>query len=99
MAFMAFHVMCRYIESCSSFASIKSPYYLFSTLQLQPTQMYSLWSLAVLRADQAGLELARALVLRPPGSPPVTLVGYSLGTYRTVHNSTVQHSTAQQSII
>ena len=41
--------------------------------------MYSLWSLAVLRADEAGVELARALALRPPGSPPVTLVGYSLG--------------------
>ena len=41
--------------------------------------MYSLWSLAVLRADEAGVELARALSLRPSGSPPVTLVGYSLG--------------------
>jgi hypothetical protein len=54
-----------------------------------------LWTIAVERADQAGKELAKvrcfvyfyshimsivqALLARPAGSPPVTLVGYSMG--------------------
>lgn len=35
--------------------------------------------MAVIRADLAGKELARALLQRPQGSRPVTLVGYSMG--------------------
>eukprot|EP00596_Hydrurales_sp_CCMP1899_P009656 CAMPEP_0119039724 /NCGR_PEP_ID=MMETSP1177-20130426/9349_1 /TAXON_ID=2985 /ORGANISM="Ochromonas sp, Strain CCMP1899" /LENGTH=1234 /DNA_ID=CAMNT_0007003937 /DNA_START=150 /DNA_END=3854 /DNA_ORIENTATION=+ len=41
--------------------------------------VFSLWAAAIARADQAGIVLARALAERPAGSPPVTLVGYSLG--------------------
>jgi len=37
------------------------------------------WTIAIERADMAGVELARALVQRPQGSRAVTLVGHSLG--------------------
>jgi hypothetical protein len=49
-------------------------------LLLQLTNIIdNLWTIAVERADQAGKELARALINREHGSRPVTLVGYSLG--------------------
>jgi surfactin synthase thioesterase subunit len=37
------------------------------------------WTISVLQADLARKELARALIQRPQGSRPVTLVGYSMG--------------------
>jgi len=37
------------------------------------------WTLAVERADQAGVELARTLLLSRAGHRPVTLVGFSFG--------------------
>jgi len=37
------------------------------------------WTLATERADQAGIELAHALLSRPQGSRSVTLVGHSMG--------------------
>lgn len=37
------------------------------------------WTLAVERADEAGKELAEALLQRPQGSRAVTLVGHSMG--------------------
>jgi hypothetical protein len=37
------------------------------------------WSLVVERADQAGQELARSLLINQAGHRPVTLVGYSFG--------------------
>jgi hypothetical protein len=39
----------------------------------------SVWTISVQHADLAGKELAKALMLRPQGSRPVTLVGYSMG--------------------
>ena len=39
----------------------------------------SLWTIATERADAAGIELAEALLRRPLGSKPVTLVGFSMG--------------------
>lgn len=35
------------------------------------------WSIAASRADKAGVILAEALLLRPHGHRPVTLIGYS----------------------
>ena len=37
------------------------------------------WSVALNRADAAGLELANALLRRAQGGRPVTLMGYALG--------------------
>jgi len=42
------------------------------------------WTLAVERADEAGRELARSLLLSRAGHRPVTLVGYSFGA-RTIY--------------
>eukprot|EP01039_Chlorochromonas_danica_P008478 gene8478-9344_t len=39
----------------------------------------NLWTIAVERADQAGIELAHALLARSYGNRPVTLCGYSMG--------------------
>ena len=39
------------------------------------------WALAEARADDAGDALARALLDRRQGTRPVTLIGYSIGTY------------------
>lgn len=39
----------------------------------------NIWTVASIRADLAGKELAKALISRPQGSKPVTLIGYSFG--------------------
>eukprot|EP01032_Pedospumella_encystans_P010520 gene10520-12287_t len=56
-------------------AAISLPMTLISLLDV----IDNLWLLAEERADIAGKELAKALLERPHGQRPVTLVGYSMG--------------------
>ena len=53
------------------------------------------WTLAVERADEAGKELARSLVLSQSGNRPVTLVGYSFGA-RVIYSCLKQLSKYQE---
>jgi len=65
---------------------VSTLFYSLATAIMLPATLLSLtasidgvWTMAILRADLAGVELAKALIARPKGSRPVTLVGYSIG--------------------
>ncbi|KAJ1422812.1 hypothetical protein B484DRAFT_398912 [Ochromonadaceae sp. CCMP2298] len=61
-------------------------FWLLATAAMFPVAMLEMtasidnqWTIACERADAAGIELARALLLRKGENRPVTLVGYSMG--------------------
>lgn len=53
------------------------------------------WSVALNKADKAGLELANALLSRAQGGRPVNLVGYSIGA-RVIFSCLKELSTRKQ---
>eukprot|EP01032_Pedospumella_encystans_P010592 gene10592-12368_t len=65
----------KYTAAGALLAAVALPLTLISLLD----SIDNLWQIAVERADLAGKELARALLERPHGQRPVTLVGYSMG--------------------
>jgi len=54
------------------------------------------WTIAVERADQAGEELAKALLSRPQGNRAVTLVGNSIGARIIIKAVVILHSLREE---
>eukprot|EP01035_Chromulina_nebulosa_P019888 gene19888-25843_t len=78
---------------------VRTLFYSLATAIMLPAALLSLtasidgvWTMAILRADLAGVELAKALIARPQGSRPVTLVGYSIGNDVISHNDSTSQA-------